>query len=111
MEAGAQTYSQTLGEAWGTQQKTRGRIVGMRGFKDTTRTLSTTPTREGTKGFTEIETATAEPAWVCIRSSAHMLWLFSLGFCGTCNSGSVGGGSLILLPALETLILLLGCLI
>lgn len=34
------------------------------------------------------EAGIKEPGLGCSKSSAYMLWLFSLGFCGTPNSGN-----------------------
>lgn len=34
------------------------------------------------------EAGIKEPGWGCSKSSANILWLFSLGFHGTPNSGS-----------------------
>jgi hypothetical protein len=56
------------------------RIVGARGVKDTRRTSPTESTKQSSQGFTETEAAITDPAWVCARSSAYMLWLFSFGW-------------------------------
>ena len=56
--------------------------------------------------FTETEAAIAAPDCVCTRSSVHMLLFLAWGACEIPNRGNVGV-SLTLLPAYETLFLLL----
>lgn len=79
MGADAETYSQTSRGAWGTLQK-RGKD-GLE-VPEGSRTPEPQPTetaKQGSYVLTEPELAIVEIAWVCTRSSAHMLWLFSLG--------------------------------
>lgn len=59
-------------------------------------------------GLTETEMASMGPVCVCTRSSVLMLWLLGWCFCGTLKRGSDCIAAL--LPALETLFILLGVL-
>jgi hypothetical protein len=49
-----------------------------------------TSEKQKSQMLTETEATITEPSWVCARSSAYMLWLFRLLFCGTPTSGNKG---------------------
>lgn len=54
-------------------------VVGARGGKDTSEPVPNYQLNRYHRGL-ETEAAIIEPAWVCTRPVAYMLWLFSLGF-------------------------------
>ena len=62
----------------------------------------------GLIGAPETEAITMEPAFICARSSAYMLWLLACVFVGLLAVEM--GVSLTLSPALGILFLLLSCL-
>ena len=85
-------------------------MVGARGVQDSMRTWSSESTKQGSMELTETEATTMDPALVCTRSSAYILWFFSLGlFIGFPIVGA--GMTLALLPAHGTCFLLLDCLV
>lgn len=55
-------------------------------MEGTRRTWSTTSTKQGSRGFTEVEMVSQGPAWVCTRFFVHVLWL--LASRETPNNGS-----------------------
>ena len=67
----AETHSKTFGE---TLKRRGGRTLGASDVEDTTRAQPTELNKQGSMGITETETIT-EPAWVCTRFSAFILWL------------------------------------
>jgi len=75
-------------------------------MEDIKRTQLTESTKQGSYSLTVTKLASTEPPWVCTRSSAYMLCLLDWCFHGTPKSGNRRVSTL--LPALETLFLLLG---
>lgn len=61
-----------------------GKIIGVRG---TWITWPNKSTKQGSYQLTEAETASTGHAWICIRSSAYILWLLAWCFPGNPNSG------------------------
>lgn len=77
MQRHTATFFQSL---WNPEEGWReGRICRSRGFEDTKITQPTESTQQSSQGLTDTETAITEPAWLCIKSSAYVLWLLSWG--------------------------------
>jgi hypothetical protein len=57
---------------------------------DSRRTHTIESIKLGSLGLMESGGAITEPAWVCARFSAYMLWMLAFYFCGTRKSGSGG---------------------
>lgn len=57
-------------------------------MKDTRRTRPTKSIKQSSPGLTVSEAGSMQPAWICTRSFAYMLSLYSWCFCGAPQRGS-----------------------
>ena len=76
-------------------------------MENSKRTWPTETTKQGSYGLTRTEVASKVPSRVFTIGSVYMVWLLAWSFVGLLKVGVV---SLILLLGVETVFLLLGCL-
>lgn len=69
-------------------------------MKDTRRTRPTKSIKQSSPGLTVSEAGSMQPAWICTRSFAYTLSLYSWCFCGAPQRGRGAGISLSPLPVL-----------